>query len=507
MKINKFFFVPLVVIVSYLIAFNIAPKLAGSHFRVIGMVFVGLVLFIMASMYLLPRLSYENVLAFLVLTLPFTDAFLIEMGGSLRICYYFTILALIIGFSKGILYFPIRDSSLLFLYAYILYAAISLSYVLWIPEMRSITTSSLRGSIYRPYIQFAQLLLMASSFFVVLNYIIFSKENWKKACNWIFWSLVIVSAYAYYEMFSLHFNLPFLNFVNAPLEAGSSLSAKILYDAYLGDQREIFGILLVRPRTFMSEPQFLGAFLLFAAPLAYLSAHFETRKKQRLFKRAVLWSLVPVFVAINSRSGFISLGGIALFVLLLIKDRRLKRISIVMLLISLVFVVNMAYQMLGNKVVLTKLSTFSDALFQARSGADEKGSFLGGALDVFLAHPILGVGIGCAPFYFKDHLLGSVAGAVVGSLGNIYSNVFSELGLVGFFFFLAFIGTIFFKVLEIAQTSKLPDYPVMAIAWLISFVGTMIALLGSSGLYTNNYIWVMWAMGAGLVLLHKKGEV
>jgi hypothetical protein len=112
---------------------------------------------------------------------------------------------------------------------------------------------------------------------------------------------------------------------------------------------------------------------------------------------------------------------------------------------------------------------------------------------VFEDNPLLGVGLGNYTFFFVRES-GEIAMA---STFSLYWRLLTELGLVGTSLFLLFVGTIFWKSLRAFKYTH-PELKPFLRASILALIGVMVARVGSDGLYTDNYIWVM--LGAGVAI-------
>lgn len=63
------------------------------------------------------------------------------------------------------------------------------------------------------------------------------------------------------------------------------------------------------------------------------------------------------------------------------------------------------------------------------------------------------------------------------------------------------VGSIILGLLRVLNRRQDPWARGLAYATIISIVGVMIIRAASSALYTDSYLWVMWALGAAVVRL------
>ena len=77
-------------------------------------------------------LSFEKAVVVMVLTLPLLYGFAIDIGGTVRLTYLFTLLALVLGFQQGKLRKLPGDPASWLLVTFIAYALLSTIFVFWI---------------------------------------------------------------------------------------------------------------------------------------------------------------------------------------------------------------------------------------------------------------------------------------------------------------------------------------------------------------------------------------
>ncbi|MFQ5801453.1 MAG: O-antigen ligase family protein [Candidatus Methylomirabilales bacterium] len=489
------------------IGMRIVPSLANLELPILGVVTASLIVAIGTGVYLLTRPSFDRAVNLMMLTLPMLAALVIDIGGSIRVTYVFTLLAIFFGVSQGRFTLSTRGLTVLFLHAYVVYALISISYTLAVPHLESLTMVGFRGSTFRSFIQFGQLLLMVAVFHVILNYAR-SVRHVEKLCNLIFWATVLVAIYGFYEFFAFLFNFPYVNLINTPLDAPEggpmSLGRRLGEDYFAGSTRPFAGIELPRPRSFMGEAQFLTTYLLFSVPFSVIAALTTTTRHYRWLKLLCVFAFVILFVLTNSRSGFIAIAGV-LPVLLFFAPGWRARLSLIMGVLTFMLILSfVVFPLVGAGVGLGGVWRYIVETYQFILDMSGRQGFLRDAINVFLLNPLFGVGIGNYIFYV-DRTSGFF-GSMVPTAGNIYMRVISELGVIGMFLFLGFVGSIFFGVLKIVRKSLDYNLRRLAFATLIAFAGTMICLGAVSGLYTDSYIWVMWAMGAAVVQLKAVGH-
>jgi O-antigen ligase len=134
---------------------------------------------------------------------------------------------------------------------------------------------------------------------------------------------------------------------------------------------------------------------------------------------------------------------------------------------------------------------------------------------MFEAHPIEGVGAGNFPVSSIHYLLRPGATQrdqyIIDTpkvVHNIYLNVLSELGLVGFTLFSIIIVSCLWSVLRAARTFARRGQPVMeklTRGLFIALVGHLAALFFSSQLYSKQ-LWLLLALGPTLLAIAERGS-
>ena len=467
------------ILIGLLVTFFSRSYFYEREFKAFFVILLGIPLVVIIGTYFLRHPRFETALQLMMTTLPLTSTFVLNIGLTVRLNYFFAVLAvLFLLYHRNFLIIR-KDFSVTCLHTYYLYALISVFFTLFVPDLENLTSEGLRGSQYRPFIQMLQLSLMMVVFHLILNYAT-SVERIVNLCTWIFWSLVLVALYGYYEFFAFKFGLPFINLVSGPVGVD--------FDPFIGNTRSLLGMDLPRPRAFMGETQFLTVYLMFAVPFSYISAIASKNKARRRLKLLLFLSFCLLFFLTNARSGLLALAVAALVSAFISRNFKFKLLAFSMFLFS-IFAVGywMHERLVALQLSASDIAALLHVFFLARE------NFLSDAISVFLVNPIFGVGIGNFIFYIDRSLLFS-SKAMVPTSGSVYANVFSELGLIGLSIFLLFLGTIFHRLRRLVRNPPDSMTRTIAFAALFSFVGTMTCLVAVSGLYSDSHIWVLWAL-------------
>ncbi|MBI1975383.1 MAG: hypothetical protein HYS59_00040, partial [Candidatus Vogelbacteria bacterium] len=485
-----------------------ASVLEGKGPAVLGLLVVGTLVAGTLAAYVLRNPDFDTAVKLMVVTLPMTAALVIDIGGSIRITYLFTLLAVAIGLRTGAFRLSSGTLATSCLHAYVIYALISTTYTFIIPELRTLTVVGFRGSVFRSFIQFGQLALMVTVFHVILSYAR-SRARVERVCTLIFWSMFLASVFALYEVLAFTFNLPFINIHTTPLdteEGPLSLEKRLIEDHFLGGARSIAGVDVVRPRSFLSEPIEFAIYLLFSVPFSVIAAHVSLNRGARRLKMLCVFVAVILFLFANARAGFIAVAGVLPVLLIWAPNAKTRRRVVGGIVGFSIFIGFAVFPLLGAVGGISGLVEFVRSNYEFILSMEGRGGSLKAGvnepLQVFLVNPLLGVGIGNYPFY-----LSSVSyGTSIATTGSIYASVLTELGILGFIFFLGFIASIILGLLHILRRGRDPWLRGLAYGTLISIVGVMISRAATSGLYTDSYLWVMLALGAALPTLASQRE-
>jgi O-antigen ligase len=121
------------------------------------------------------------------------------------------------------------------------------------------------------------------------------------------------------------------------------------------------------------------------------------------------------------------------------------------------------------------------------------------ALDLVQTHPFLGVG----PANFRDRYVGSEYRWIPGrtltprDLHNLYLGVLVESGIIGFVFFVGFLGAVLIGLRETARHAEDSELRLLAEAVHFATVGYLIACATVPAL-TSKYLWVLAGTGAAV---------
>jgi len=392
-------------------------------------------------LYFLKGVSFEKVFVLMVLTLPLTYGFAINIGGTVRLSYLFAVLALFVGLQQRKLKkFP-KELAIHLLLAFLIYAVASTAFTFRIDFSSSIESEGFRLTPFRTIIQAGQLILMILVFYLTLNYLD-SLERLRRFYNLVFWSTAAVTLYGIYDFVAALFGLQFFS---------------VIYDTsyYAGGAADnpfvsIGSITIPRPRSTLGEPLNLSIFLLFAIPFSIVAIRSGRKGPIRWLKTGIVVLESLLFFTANSRA---SLGALFIVSILLfwLVGSHVARVRLLLTGVAMYLLVAfLLLPMAGGQRSITgpfafyqerlmSVSYLAAALEGDKTAVGQIGRNYRIPIGVFKQNPILGVGLGNYPFYYPK----SGGRFILVTTFSLYLRLLTELGLIGTFVFLFFIGTIY----------------------------------------------------------------
>jgi hypothetical protein len=419
----------------------------------------------------------------------------VDIGGAVRGTYVFTLLALALGLQQKKLRQIPKQLAIVLLSAFVLYALVSIGFTFGVDTSGTKEADSgFRISPYRSVIQFGQLMLMVTAFYLTLNYVT-SLDRLRRFSNLVFWSTAAVTLFGVYNFVTALYGLPFFSVSYNPGAYGGQADTGFF---------KFGSIVLPRPRSTLGEPLDLSIFLLFGIAFSVATLSSEKSPPLRWFKISIILLACLLFAVANARSSLLALLIVLPLVLWLARGyvARLRLLLIGAAIYSALAL--LLFPLAGGKGnILGPFEFYAERLSSVQYiGANIKGDPAGVPIGrgystpirIFKEHPIFGVGIGNYPFYYsKGH--GQV---LVASTFSLYLRLLTELGVVGTSFFLLFVGAILWRLFRVLESSFALGVRPFVVATIVAIVGVMIARIGLDGLYTDSYIWVM--LGAGVAI-------
>lgn len=461
----------------------------------------GLAVALIPTLYLTYRPTYIRAFHLMILTLPILTAFVIDIGGNLRVPYYFAVIAFLMAVFQRQLRAPTITWPILFLYAFMVYAAITISYAFRydIPASEFIQYG-FRNSTFRPIIQFGQLLLMFIFFWVTLNFLS-SEERLHTVSRLIFWSLLVVVCYGMYEVAAAVFDFGFFNINTNP---------DYLVNRFAGTQQLRVGDFLVpRPRSTVLEPINLSIYILFSLPFGIALLQYEKRSFVRWLIMGGTFFAVILLLLTWSRAGFIGALFVTVATVLLIRSPKARVRVFLFAMVTYVIIGIGLLPLLGTAASITypltmikdRIKTVADlpgSISGDQVSASKIGRNYSAPLEVFKRWPIEGTGLGSYFLAFSQ-----VHGGPVRVVPNpsLYLELLTRVGIIGSFLYFMFVGLIMWRLLKAISVYKYHHLRPLALASFLSIVGVIVASAALGGLTTDSYLWVMLAIGLAVPYL------
>jgi O-antigen ligase len=249
----------------------------------------------------------------------------------------------------------------------------------------------------------------------------------------------------------------------------------------------------------IGDPNFYAQILVVIVPLAF---HFMMSEKKLILRALAAWSLVVCSLSIiftYSRGGAIALGVV---LVCLIVYRKLRPLEI--LLIALLVVGIYAYlpnQYIARLDTITQIASGQTNVIQDVSLRGRLSELLV-AWQMFVEHPIIGVGVGNYPALYQSYSrqIGLDPRTENREPHNLFLEVAAETGMIGLGVFLL---VLYFSFRAIRQAwlvfrrAGLKDYAGLVAVFGIGLVGYLTAALFIHGAYPR-YFWLLIGLALAL---------
>lgn len=293
------------------------------------------------------------------------------------------------------------------------------------------------------------------------------------------------------------------------------------YDSNYGGFAQVYGRALeagedeeveTQPRASgpVGEKNRYAQVMLVLVPLALLTIWNERRRWLKVVTVGITLLILTAIVLTFSRGAGI---GLALLLVAMLALRHVKPLHFVAILLGLMLAVVLVAPTYGERV--ETLSGIQGILFDDADD-DPDGAILGrttsnlAAVNVFLDHPVLGVGPGMySPYYSRDYAndLGLRHFTTNRRAHNLYLEIAAETGIVGLSVFLAIVGTTLLQLWR-ARQRFLHDRPELA-SWATGFgLATMAYLTTAVFLHLSypRYFWLLIALANAVIYILSREE-
>ena len=244
--------------------------------------------------------------------------------------------------------------------------------------------------------------------------------------------------------------------------------------------------------------------MLMLVPLAIMQATAERRRGVKLVALGCA-ALAAIATALTFSRGAALAAAIVLLAMVAL---RYVRLTHVLAAIALITIVLLAVPQYGERV--TSVGALLSLLSDEPPGAETDNSLLSRAtenltaLSVWADHPIVGVGPGEFPAYYRDYAdeIGLSVRAQDREAHNLYLGIAAESGSLGL---IAFLGAVIVTLWQLSRARRAalrtrPDLAAIATGFLLSIVAYL-----ASGLFLHlsyaRYYWLLLALGGAAAMV------
>jgi O-antigen ligase len=249
----------------------------------------------------------------------------------------------------------------------------------------------------------------------------------------------------------------------------------------------------------IGDPNFYAQILVVIVPIAF---HFMMTEQKLLLRGLAAWCLAVCGLSIVftfSRGGAIALAIVLVCLLFYRRPKPAEIFLMALLIVGMLAVLPDSYTSRLNtigQIATGKTDVREEASFRGRL------SELLVAWQMFMDHPILGVGVGNYPNYYQSYSrqIGLDPRTENREPHNLFMEVAAETGLVGL---IVFIGILYFSFKSVLDAWRkfreldLPDYAGLVAVFGIGLVGYFAAAMFIHGAYPR-YLWLL--VGIALAL-------
>jgi len=420
----------------------------------------------MTSMLAIAKRPVDLNLKLFAILVPLQAFGAIEVGFSIPPIYLFLVCMLLGVLARGDR-LNLGASGSKWLLAYIGVVIVSTAYAKFYiqpPQVELDVAMRHRGGSMRSVLQLLLTIFHLAPFFLITT-AIRTRETADSVLKVYLWTGVGLALLGIYQIFAFALDLPFKD-ITWSINLASDSSAYHYSDIRYYSAR----VASFSTRATFIESRIFADYLLSVVPIAAALWLGRTRELSSRFGRlaapfATVAGLLAIFFTF-SRAGWISMA-IAVFVLgLLMKPAKLVKAGVVGVLAMIVMT-----------ALFSKLGFFSDSVgslwdvFAGRMNArdiifDPRFTFLLVLWDLFLSHPILGVGAGNFSFFAAAALNSPL---LISAHGVLWEAL-AEFGLAGFTCFLAAILAVMLRTWRAIRLTDSDSSKALLVGLLASFV-------------------------------------
>ncbi len=247
----------------------------------------------------------------------------------------------------------------------------------------------------------------------------------------------------------------------------------------------------------VNDPNFYSQMLVAVLPLALVLAFSHLSRRVRVMAAAACAPIMAGIVLSFSRGAALAVivVGICLFFLRYIRLRY-----------ALLFAAVLAVVIASTPGYFNRINTLSGLSSQGMAAADfslrERSSILHTGLQVFLQHPLLGVGLGQASEYIEVRGVGFSAGVRGLAPHNTYLEQLIENGILGFTCFMAMAFVTLRNLFRASRywIGRRPEYAHMAMGLMLAVVAFLTTSLFLH-LAFPRYYWLLMGLAGAAALM------
>ena len=354
--------------------------------------------------------------------------------------------------------------------------------------------------------QFAVLIFMVLTYVMVML-VVQSRVLLRRSLQVFLVISVLVALYGLYQFVAYPLGLPFVDVFGTNV----SFRQTRLYAIALAGGR------FLRVWSTLSEPVWFGDYLVAVIPLltAYVLAKQRPLPLPRRWHLALLVPLLLALLLTFARSAwFALLAALAVLALTFFRPREILRWAVILAVIGLLLIpVDMMIARLpiasGASLLQAVASRFLSPFQQEDFGNIHRYTGIVASLDIFRAHPWLGVGYGNFGFYFDLHkpfwgqAISDVLNVFPVMSGGMFFRLLSETGIVGTAAFALLLLAVAWEGWRAWRALRGdPFLSATAAGLLASYVGLVVRLTMADSIHFT-YTWFIVAL---IVVLARRAE-
>ncbi len=276
-----------------------------------------------------------------------------------------------------------------------------------------------------------------------------------------------------------------------------------LIDPKLELDKDASGQVDTRPRAMgpIGDPNFYAQILAVVLPIAFLQLWTERRRTLRLLTALLVLALVSGIMLTFSRGGTIAIVVLALALVPLKYVR--PRHAFVVLALAAVTVVAAFPDYVRRMVTVGDIQ--ADRFRSADVSIKQRRTIVEAGLQVFLDHPLLGVGVGHAPDYLAEYGNRSGYARLPKHIGshNMYLEILAETGVLGGAAFALILIVLVRRMLRLRKyySARRPEYAHTLASLLLGIVAFLVTGVFLHMAYAR-YFWLLLALCGAAVSIY-----